>query len=210
MEDVLEVYARAPNHQVPLVCLDEFCKQLLKPARESLPPRSGSPECYDYEYVRHGCVSAFMIYAPLEGVREVYLGPEGRRTVHDYALALEKIATQMFPEAEKILLVEDNLNTHRDASLYATFEPVKARALAERFERHSTPKHGSWLNMAEIEIAAFTKSCLPDRVGDFEQFRTCIEQGVARRNALKVITNWQFTNSQARIKLRSLYPSPQS
>jgi len=175
MEDVLEVYARPRDPQVPLVCLDEFCKQLLKAAREPLPPRPGSPACYDYEYVRHGCASAFMIYAPLEGVREVYLGPEGRRTQQDYALALEMIATQMFPKAEKIVLVEDNLNTHRDSALYATFEPMKARALAERFERHSTPKHGSWLNMAEIEIAAFTKSCLPDRVGDLEQFRVCSE-----------------------------------
>jgi hypothetical protein len=207
MEEVLEVYQRARKANRPLVNLDEFCKQLLGEVNEPLPCRPGLRERYDYEYIRHGCASAFVIYAPLEGRRECYVGPDGRRTTQDYARALELIATGMFPKAEKIILVEDNLNTHGNHSLYATFPPKKARELAQRFERHHTPKHGSWLNIAESEIAAIVKTGLKPRIESLEEFRTQLQAVVKRRNGCNAKTNWQFTNKDARIKLRSLYPS---
>jgi hypothetical protein len=207
MEDVLEVYQRPRDGRNPLVCLDEFCKQLVGEVRDPLPARPGISARYDSEYVRHGCASAFVIYAPLEGRREVYLGPDGRRTTRDYARALELIATKMFPRAAKIVLVEDNLNTHCEASLYATFPPKKARRLAQRFERHHTPKHGSWLNIAESEISALVRTGLPDRVDSLTQFRRCIRAVVKRRNQSKAATDWQFTNQKARVKLKTLYPS---
>jgi hypothetical protein len=210
MEDVLEVYQRPRNKRRPLVCLDEFCKQLLDEVTPPLPLRKGHPERYDYEYVRHGSTSAFVIHAPLEGRREVYIGKEGRRTKQDYARALEFVATKMFPTATKIVLVEDNLNTHDEASLYATFPPAKARRLAQRFERHHTPKHGSWLNIAESEISALVRTGLPDRIPTQKEFRRRLLAVVRRRNEAQISTNWQFTNKDARVKLRNLYPSTQS
>lgn len=210
MEDVLEVYQRPRDGDRPLVCLDEFCKQLLGEVSVPLPARPGLPARHDSEYVRHGSVSAFLIHAPLEGRREVYIGPEGRRATQDYARALEFIATSMFPQAGTIVLVEDNLNTHCDDSLYATFPPEKARQLARRFERHHTPKHGSWLNIAESEISAVVRTGLADRVENHRQFRQQLESVIKRRNHNKAKTNWQFTTEDARIKLRSLYPSIQS
>lgn len=210
MEDVLEVYQRPRDRSRPLVCLDEFCKQLVDEVAEALPARPGQPARYDYEYVRHGSTSAFIIYAPLEGRRETYIGPEGRRTTQDYARALEFIATKIFPKAEKIVLVEDNLNTHGDASLYATFSPEKARRLARRFERHHTPKHGSWLNIAESEISALVRTGIPERVSSDPEFRRHLRAAIRRRNRDQLGTNWQFTVKNARVKLRSLYPSIQS
>lgn len=209
MEDVLEVYQRPRDEARPLVCLDEFCKQLVEESRTPLPMAPGRPARHDYEYVRRGSASAFVIHAPLEGSCGVHIGPDGRRTAADYARALEYIAEVMYPGAERIVLVEDNLNTHGDASLYATFEPEKARALAEKFERHHTPKHGSWLNMAEIEISALTRTALPERIGSLEEFRERCRLAVERRNAEGRHTVWQFTNHDARIKLRHLYPSIQ-
>lgn len=207
MEDVLDVYQRPRDERHPLVCLDEFCKQLLDETRSPLPGKPGQPERYDYEYVRHGCASAFVIHAPLEGRREVYIGPTTRRTTQDYARALEFIVTKMFPKAEKIILVEDNLNTHDDASLYATFSPAKARRLAAKIERHHTPIHGSWLNIAESEIAALVRTGLPDRIASKKEFRTKLRAVVRRRNKAQVGTNWQFTTKGARTKLKKLYPS---
>lgn len=209
MEDVLEVYQRPRDPARPLVCLDEFCKQLVEESREPVAMAAGQPARHDYEYVRRGCASAFLIHAPLEGMSGVHIGGDGRRTATDYAHALEYIAGVMFPAAAKIVLVEDNLNTHGDASLYAAFAPEKARALAERFERHHTPKHGSWLNMAEIEISALTRTGLPDRIASLEEFRERCQKAVASRNGGNCRTVWQFTNRQARTKLRHLYPSPQ-
>lgn len=209
MEDVLEVYQRLRDVNRPLVCLDEFCKQLLGEVSDTLPARPGQVARHDSEYVRHGSVSAFLIYAPLEGRREVYIGPDGRRTTQDYAYALEFLATKMFPKAEKIVLVEDNLNTHRNDSLYATFPPQKARELARRFERHHTPKHGSWLNIAESEISAIVRTGLSERIESKEEFRREVTSVTKRRNKCKAKTNWQFTNEDARIKLHSLYPSLQ-
>lgn len=210
MEDVLEVYQRPRDVKRPLVCLDEFCKQLVEESRTPLAMQAGKPVRHDYEYVRRGSASAFVIHAPLEGRSGVHIGPDGRRTAVDYAHALEYLAEVMFPDAEKIVLVEDNLNTHGDASLYAAFAPEKARALAERFERHHTPKHGSWLNMAEIEISAVTRTGLPERIASLKEFRERCYKTVARRNEEKCRTVWQFTNHEARIKLRHLYPSIQT
>lgn len=209
MEDVLEVYQRPRDESRPLVCLDEFCKQLLGEVSPALPARPGRVARQDSEYVRHGSVSAFLIYAPLEGRREIHIGPEGRRTTQDYARALEFLATEMFPQAERIILVEDNLNTHCDDSLYATFPPEKARELASRFERHHTPKHGSWLNIAESEISALARTGLSERIESKDQLRDELASVVTRRNQSEAKTNWQFTNEKARTKLSSLYPSVQ-
>ena len=209
MEDVLEVYQRPYDENRPLVCLDEFSKQLLGEVSPALPARPGQVARQDSEYVRHGSVSAFVIYAPLEGRREVRIGPEGRRTARDYAHTLEFLATKVFPKAEKIILVEDNLNTHCDGSLYATFPPEKARELASRFERHHTPKHGSWLNIAESEISALARTGLSERIESKDQLSTQLASVVTRRNESKAKTNWQFTNEHARTKLSSLYPSIQ-
>lgn len=207
MEDVLEVYHRPHDSERPLVCLDEFSKQLLGHVSEPLPMESGKPERYDNEYERKGSTTAFMVYAPLEGQREVQFGEDGRRTATDYARVLKFIATEMFPEAKKIILVEDNLNTHADSSLYKTFEPGEARELAERFERHYTPKHGSWLNIAESEISALTRSCLPHRVSSMGEFQSRLLAGVQRRNQAACKTQWHFTCEDARIHLSNLYPT---
>lgn len=206
MEDVLTVYHRPRNPLRPLVCLDEFSKQLLSHTQAPLAMKPGTPERYDNEYKREGSTSAFMIYAPLEGRREVRFGEDGRRTALDYAEVLKFVAEEMFPEAEKIILVEDNLNTHSDSSLYKGFKPELARELADRFERHHTPKHGSWLNIAESEIGALTRVSLPTRVGSTGEFQSRLLRGVQDRNEAGCKTNWQFTCDDARVKLRSFYP----
>jgi len=206
MEDVLEVYSRPPDPNRPLVCLDEFCKQLLSEVRGPLPVAPGRPAREDCEYVREGCASAFMIAMPLEGRREVFVGPEGRRTAIDYALALRHIADSIHPEAERIVLVQDNPDTHAGASLYEAFPPEEARRLAARFEVHYTPKHGSWLNIAEIEISVLARACLDRRIPSQELFRAEIAACLARKNSNPTPTRWRFTCEDARIKLSSLYP----
>jgi len=210
MEDVLEVYQRPRNPKRPLVCLDEFCKQLLGEVRTALPSRPGKPARYDSEYTREGSVTAFMLYAPLEGKREIFITEEATRTKIDYAEALKLISDEMFPDAEKIILVEDNLNTHNDGSLYAAFPPAEARRLAERFERHHTPKHGSWLDIAESEISAVLRTAISDRIDSKELFVTQCAAATKRRNLECITTDWQFKSEDSRIKLKSLYPSFQS
>lgn len=210
MEDVLEVYHRPRDERYPVVCHDEFCKQLLGETRPAQGVQPGQPARQDSEYVRHGSASAFVMYAPLEGRRELYISETGTRTAQDYAHALEFMATTMFPNAQKIILVEDNLNTHCDASLYATFNPEKARDLAKRFERHYTPKHGSWLNIAESEISALVRTGLQDRVESLDDLRQQLAAVVQRRNQSEAKTNWHFRAEDARVKLHSLYPSIQS
>lgn len=207
MEDVLEVYARPPQIERPLVCLDEFAKQLLSETREPLPVIAGSPARQDYEYVREGSASGFIIAMPHMGKRDVFVGEDGRRTAKDFAACLDHIANHVFPEAGKIILVMDNLNTHKEASLYEAFAPEKARALCERFEMHYTPKHGSWLNMAEIEIGLLTRTCLDRRIGSQEEFEKEVKAYLEFKNKNPKPINWQFTNEKARIKLKSLYPS---
>lgn len=207
MEDVLEVYSRPPDPAVPLVCLDEFAKQLLSETRTPLPCAPGRPARQDFEYVREGSVTGFMLAMPHAGCREVFVGRDGRRTAKDFAACLDHIASVLLPDAARIVLVLDNLNTHRSASLYEAFEPAKARALCERFEFHYTPKHGSWLNMAEIEIGLLARTCLERRIGSTGEFRSQVAAYIEWKNANPKPINWQFTSEQARVKLKSLYPS---
>lgn len=207
MEDVLEVYQRPVDPMRPLVCVDEFSKQLLSETRTPLPATSQHPARHDYEYVREGSISGFMIATPHLGQREVYVGEEGRRTAIDFAKCMDHLANEVHPDAEKIIVVMDNLNTHKEASFYEAFEAPKARALCERFEFHYTPKHGSWLNMAEIEIGLLVRGCLDKRIASSEEFRSEIKAYLAHKNRDSRPIKWQFTNQKARIKLKSLYPS---
>lgn len=207
MEDVLAVYARPPQKDQPLVCLDEFAKQLLSETREPIAAAPGRLAREDYEYVREGSVSGFMIAMPHLGKRDVFVGTDGRRTAKDFAACLDHLANHLLPEATKIILVMDNLNTHKEASLYEAFPPEKARALCERFEMHYTPKHGSWLNMAEIEIGLLARSCLNRRIGSDVEFRKEVKAYLKAKNIKSKPINWQFTNDKARISLKSLYPT---
>lgn len=207
MEDVLAVYARPPQKDIPLVCLDEFAKQLLSETRAPVAAIPGQLARADYEYVREGSVSGFMIAMPHLGKRDVFVGPDGRRTSKDFAACLDYLANTLLPEAAKIILVMDNLNTHKEASLYEAFPPEKARALCERFEMHYTPKHGSWLNMAEIEIGLLSRTCLDHRIGSVGEFETEVTAYLEWKNKNPKPINWQFTNENARIKLKSLYPA---
>ena len=164
MEDVLEVYQRPHDPRKPQVCIDEATKQLLKEVRQSLPPHPGEPEKYDSEYERNGTSNLFMIFAPLEGWRHVQVTEQ--RTKVDWAQCLKEVVDVHFPQAEKITLVTDNLNTHKPASLYAAFPPEEARRILEKIEWHYTPKHGSWLDMAEIELSVLQRQCLDQRIPD--------------------------------------------
>ena len=210
MEDVLEVYHRPHDPRHPLVCLDEFCKQLLGEVSPPLSTQPGRPARHDYEYIRKGSATAFMIYAPLVGSRKIFISQNATRTKLDYAEALRIISDEMFPEAEKIVLVEDNLNTHNDGSLYEAFEPAEARRLAERFERHHTPKHGSWLNIAESEISAVLRTSISERIASRSEFEEQCEAATSWRNKECRRTDWQFTCDDSRVKLKSLYPSFQN
>jgi len=205
MEDVLEVYTRPRNPARPLVCLDETSKQLVAETRTPLPMRPGQPARYDYEYERHGTASLFMLFAPLEGWRHVKVTE--RRTAVDYAHVLKELSDVHFAKAEKIVLVQDNLNTHTPASLYEAFPPEEARRLVERFEWHYTPKHGSWLDMAESELAFLSGQCLDRRIPDQTELQREVAAWLDRRNALHAKASWRFTTADARIKLISLYPA---
>lgn len=207
MENILDVYQLPPDPLRPLVCVDEFCKQLLSEVTEPLEMEPGKIKKVDSEYCREGSATGFMIYAPLEGKREVVITENATRTKIDYANVMKFVSDEMFPEAEKIIIVEDNLNTHNDGSFYEAFEPQEARRLAKRFERHHTPKHGSWLNIAESEISALTRSSISDRVESREEFEAQCKSGVKIRNEKNAKTNWQFTAEDSRVKLKSLYPT---
>jgi hypothetical protein len=208
MEQTLEVYHRPRDPRRPLVCLDECSKPLLAESRPSLPAAAGRPARIDYEYIRHGVASDFMLLAPLEGWREVAV--TGTKTRLDYARVLQALADQHFPEAEKIVLVQDNLNTHHPSSLYEAFPPAEVRRLLERFEFHYTPKHGSWLNMAETELSVLNRQSLDGRIGSLAQLEQQIAAWQRRRNAEAKSYQWQFTTEDARTKLHRLYPSTQA
>jgi hypothetical protein len=208
MEDVLEVYKRPYDPKRPVVCLDETSKQLIGEVATPVPAAPGQVAQYDYEYVRNGVANIFMISEPLAGQREVEV--TDRRTKKDYALCLRKIADEMYPKAKVIVLVQDNLNTHSPASLYEAFAPEEARRLMSRFEVHYTPKHGSWLDMAEIELGILGRQCLARRIDNVEGLRRETKTWKTDRNATKAKVNWQFTTADARIKLRRLYPSIES
>jgi hypothetical protein len=205
MEDVLEVYTRPHQKGRPLVCLDETSKQLVAETRTPLPMQPGQPARYDYEYQRNGTANLFMLFAPLEGWRHVKV--TDRRTAIDFAHVLKDLSDIHFAEAEKIVLVQDNLNTHAPASLYEAFPPEEARRLVERFEWHYTPKHGSWLDMAESELAILSGQCLSRRIPDRATLEREVAAWVERRNTHHAKADWRFTAADARIKLNSLYPS---
>jgi hypothetical protein len=205
MEDVLEVYTRPHQKGRPLVCLDETSKQLVAETRTPLPMQPGQPARYDYEYQRNGTANLFMLFAPLEGWRHVKV--TDRRTAIDFAHVLKDLSDIHFAEAEKIVLVQDNLNTHAPASLYEAFPPEEARRLVERFEWHYTPKHGSWLDMAESELAVLSAQCLDRRIPDRITLEGEVTAWLQRRNANHAKADWRFTTANARIKLKTLYPS---
>lgn len=205
MEDILEVYKRPYNPSHPLVCMDETSKQHIKETRIPIPAEPGQPEKYDYEYERNGVSNIFMIYEPLGGQRHAIV--TDRRTKTDWPECIKDIADIHFPFAEKITLIMDNLNTHKPSSLYEAFTPEEARRILNRLEIHYTPKHGSWLNMAEIEFSVLQRQCLDRRIPDQTYLKQTIADWELNRNRKAVKVNWQFTTEDARIKLRRLYPS---
>ncbi len=207
MEDVLEVYTRLYDPKRPKVCLDECSKQLVAETRHPLPAEPGQVERYDYEYERCGTANLFMLFEPLAGYRHVKVTE--RRTAVDFAEVIRDLVDVHYPQAEKIILVMDNLNTHRPASLYQAFAPTEARRLLERLEIHYTPKHGSWLNMAEIELSALATQCLDRRIPDSATLTREIAAWEAERNTAHRTVDWRFTTADARIKLKRLYPSIQ-
>jgi len=202
MEDVLDVYERPYDPLNPVVCIDETNKQLIKETR--IPCAPGQPEKIDYEYERNGIADVFMIFEPLAGKRDTIVTKT--RTGIDFAHALQYTSDVMYPLAEKIVLVTDNLNTHTTASLYKAFVPEEAHRLANRFEWHYTPKHASWLDMAEIEIGIMCRQALAKPLPDFESFENQVRAWTLRRNIQCGKVNWQFTTADARIKLKRLYP----
>lgn len=204
MEDILEVYALPYDEDIPLICMDEQPCQLLDEKLEPLPMRVGSTKIEDYEYVRKGTCSIFVFTEPLMGWRHVHASE--RRTRTDWALHVEELLDIYYPNATKIRLVMDNLNTHSIASLYETFPPQKALRLAKRLEIHYTPKHGSWLNIAEIELNVMTLQCLGRRISSIELLNRELAAWEQARNASLKTVVWQFTTAKARDKLKSLYP----
>ena len=205
MEDVLDVYQRPLNPARPLVCLDETSRQLLADTREPLPVSPGRPARHDSEYVRGGVVNCFLVTAPLQGWREVRVSEQ--RTRIDWAYCVRDLVDVHFPEAERIVLVMDQRTTHTPASLYVAFPPAEAKRIANRLEIHYTPKHGSWLNMAEIELSVLQRQCLGQRFADRATMDEDVTAWVATRNGTAAGIDWQFTTADARIKLRRLYPT---
>jgi len=207
MEDVLEVHQRPYDPARPVVGLDEGGKQLIGEVRQPLPVRPGKAAKEDYEYERHGTANLFMAFEPLAGHRLVEVTE--RRTAVDFARFLKRLLDEVYPEARRVVLVVDNLNTHTPASLYEAFAPAEARRLAARLEWHYTPKHGSWLNMAEIELSVLARQCLDRRIPDRETLAREVAAWQERRNAAAVKADWQFTTADARTKLKRLYPTVQ-
>lgn len=205
MEDVLDVYHRPYDPRRPQVCMDETNKTLRADAREPLPMSPGRPARQDDEYVRHGSANLFLWFEPLAGRRQVQVTE--RRTKQDWAKLIQELVDVHYPEAEKVVLVLDNLNTHTLGSLYETFPPQEARRIAERLELHYTPKHGSWLNMAEIELSVLARECLDRRIPDQETLGRETAAWEADRNARAATMKWRFTTADARIRLHHLYPT---
>ena len=206
MEDILEVYQRHYAEDEVLICMDETSKQQTRETRSTLPMRTGVPEIFDFEYERNGVSNLFMLFAPLEGWRHVKV--TDRHTKIDWAHLMKELVDKHYPN-KKIILVMDNLNTHKLGSLYEAFAPEEARRIAERLEIHYTPKHGSWLDMAEIEIGILSRQCLNRRIPDQETLRSEINAWQELRNKKAICVNWRFTTADARIKLKRLYPSTQ-
>jgi hypothetical protein len=205
MEDVLDVYTRPLDPKRPLVCMDEISKQLVGEVRLPLPLRPGEPERYDCEYVRNGVANIFAVCEPLLGQREFTV--TAQRTKVDWAHLIQHLVDVRHPAAERIVLVLDQLNTHHPASLYEAFAPAEAKRLADKLEIHPTPKHGSWLNIAEIELSILSRQCLDQRIPDMHTLTQQVNAHQDRRDARGREVNWRFTTADARIKLKRLYPS---
>jgi hypothetical protein len=213
MEDVLDVYTRPYDPRFPQVCFDERPVQLVADGRPPLPPRptteehEGTPLRQDYEYERKGTANLFLWYEPLQSRRHVEVSEH--RCRDDWAQCIKRLVDESYPEAEKIVLVMDNLNIHSPASLYVAFEPHEAKRLADKLEIHYTPKHGSWLDMAEIELAILSSQCLDRRIPDTDLLKTEVAAWEVQRNETATAVKWRFTTADARIKLKHLYPSHQ-
>jgi len=205
MEDVLSVYTRPYDPRYPVVCFDETSKQLVSEKQVPLPPEPGQPKRYDYEYERNGVCNLFLMSEPLAGWRHVEVTE--RRTKQDYAHQMKELVDVRYPDAESITIVHDQLNTHDPSALYETFEPQEAKRILDKLEIHYTPKHGSWLNMAEIELSVLARQCLDRRIPDQDTLKREVAAWEERRNAQSRTIDWQFTTEDARIKLKRLYPS---
>lgn len=204
MEDVLDVYKRPYDPLIPQICMDESSKQLIDDVRTPIPVGPGKPAKYDTEYIRNGTSNIFMAYEPLAGKRVTKV--TDRRTKIDWAHFIKELVDVQYNDAEKIILVMDNLNTHSKASLYQAFEPAEAKRIADKLEIHFTPKHGSWLNVAEIELSHLSRQCLSRRIADKETMISEIKAWNIHRDNLNRKTKWRFTTEEARIKLLKLYP----
>lgn len=205
MEDVLDVYIQPCDKNRPLVCMDETSKQQIKETRKPISMKPGQKQCYDHEYERNGVSNLFMFFSPTEQWR--YVKVTDQRTKTDWAIVMKELSDIHFKNAEKIVIVLDNLNTHNASSFYEVFEPQEARRLSERFEFHYTPKHGSWLNMAEIELSVLSRQCLIDqRIPDQKTLRKKVTAWAKVRNNSHASIDWRFTTDDARIKLKRLYP----
>ena len=208
MEEVLELYTQPYDPHVPLVCMDETSKQLVGETRRPLPSKPGTPVRYDAEYERQGTCNVFMVCEPLQGTRQVTV--TARRTKVDWAHLIKDVADRQYPQATRIKVVMDNLNTHSPASLYEAFEPAEAQRLLHRLEFHYTPKHGSWLNMAEIEFSVLGRQCLARRISTAAALIREVAAWEQERNTNATRVDWRFTTADARIKLKRLYPSTQN
>jgi transposase len=204
MEETLDIYKRPYDPEYPVVCMDESSKQLIKEIRDPLQLQPGHVLKYDTEYERNGTVSIFMAFEPLQGLR--YTKITERRTQIDWALYIKDLVDNQYSAAKKIIFVMDNLNTHHKSSLYEAFEPAEAKRIADRFEIHYTPKHGSWLNMAEIELSHLNRQCLDRRIGEKDAMVAEVECWTQARNNKRTVADWQFTTADARVKLHRLYP----
>jgi len=205
MESVLAVYQTAYNPKIPVICIDEATKQLVKETRVPIPAERGQPERVDYEYERNGTANLFMICEPMVGWRRVEVTQQ--RTAIDYAHLLKTVVDSEYVQAEKLIVIQDNLNTHSPASLYKAFEPQEAQRILSRLEFCHTPKHGSWLNMAEIELSILSRQCLDRRMPDLETLKSEVEAWQDNRNHEETWIDWRFTTADARVKLHRLYPS---
>jgi hypothetical protein len=204
MEDILETYSLSYDPDIPLVCMDEQPLQLIKETKIPIPVSPGNLQKYDYEYERNGTTNAFMFTAPLNCWRKVNI--RERKTAIDWAHEMKELLEKDFPEAKKVRLICDNLNTHKAASFYEAFDPEEARKLINRLEIHYTPKHGSWLNIAEIELSVFTKQCLDRRIPDIDTLKQESQAWFLQRNLSLKAVDWRFSTDDARIKLKRLYP----
>ncbi len=208
MEDVLDIYQSPDDAKKPWVCFDESCKQLVKEIREPIPAEPGKLERYDYQYERNGVANLCMFFEPLAGWRPLEVTEQ--RTAIDYAYQMKYLVDERYPLADKIRVIQDQLNTHVKASLYKAFEPEEAKRIADKLEFHYTPKHGSWLNMAEIELSVLNRQCLSRRLPDQDTLKLEIAAWSEERNQQSRSVDWRFTTADARIKLKRLYPSIQT